>query len=57
MRVTLTDAGRQAATAFHADLGAALGELTAPMPAADLELFQRAVEGILTRCRTSPSSE
>lgn len=57
VQVTLTEAGRQAATAFHADLGTALGELTAPMPAADLELFRRAVEGILLRCRTSPSSE
>lgn len=57
VRVTLTEAGRQAASAFHADMGEALGRLTEPIPAGDREQFRSTVEGIITRCRTSPSSE
>lgn len=55
VQVTLTEEGRQAATAFHADMGEALGRLTDPIPAADREVFRSTVEGIVIRCRTSPS--
>ncbi|GAA1596983.1 MarR family transcriptional regulator [Kribbella hippodromi] len=51
VQVTLTDAGRQAATAFHADIGAALGQLTDAIPAADLERFRATIAGIVTKCR------
>ncbi|MGW7685165.1 MarR family winged helix-turn-helix transcriptional regulator [Kribbella sp. NPDC054772] len=57
VQVTLTDDGRQAATAFHTDMGAALGQLTDAIPAADREMFRSTVAGMLSRCRTSPSSE
>ncbi|WP_427895877.1 MarR family winged helix-turn-helix transcriptional regulator [Kribbella sp. GL6] len=57
VRVTLTEAGRQAASAFHSDMGEALGQLTEPIPEGDREQFRSTVEGIIMRCRTSPSSE
>ncbi|MFD7158887.1 MarR family winged helix-turn-helix transcriptional regulator [Kribbella sp. NPDC059898] len=57
VRVTLTEAGRQTASAFHAEMGAALGRLTEPIPEGDREQFRSTVEGIIMRCRTSPSSE
>jgi len=56
VRVTLTEAGRQAASAFHSDMGEALGRLTDPIPADDREQFRSTVDGIIMRCRTSPSS-
>lgn len=57
VQVTLTEEGRQAATAFHSEMGAALGRLTDPIPSGDREQFRSTVQGILMRCRTSPSSE
>lgn len=57
VRVTLTEAGRQAASAFHADMGEALGQLTDAIPSGDREQFRSTVEGIIMRCRTSPSSD
>ncbi|HWD81473.1 MAG TPA: MarR family transcriptional regulator [Kribbella sp.] len=56
VRVTLTEAGRQAASAFHSDMGKALGRLIDPIPSEDREQFRSTVEGIVMRCRRSPSS-
>ncbi|MFF0270169.1 MarR family winged helix-turn-helix transcriptional regulator [Kribbella sp. NPDC004536] len=57
VQVTLTAAGRRAASAFHSDMGDALARLIDPIPADDREQFRSTVEGIVMRCRTSPSSE
>ncbi|MGZ0147493.1 hypothetical protein ACXJJ3_10510 [Kribbella sp. WER1] len=40
-----------------ADIGDALGRLTDAIPSGDREQFRSTVEGIILRCRTSPSSE
>lgn len=56
VQVTLTEEGRQAATAFHSEMGEALGRLTDPIPSGDREQFRATVQGIIMRCRTSPSS-
>ena len=39
LQATLTDAGRQAAAAFHAEVGAELSRLVAPLAPADREHF------------------
>lgn len=57
VQVTLTAAGRRAASAFHREMGEALGRLIDPIPAEDREQFRSTVAGIVMRCRTSPSSE
>lgn len=57
VQVTLTEEGRQAAIAFHSEMGEALGRLTDPIPSGDREQFRATVQGIIMRCRTSPSSE
>lgn len=56
VQVTLTEEGRQAAIAFHSEMGEALGRLTDPIPSGDREQFRATVQGIIMRCRTSPSS-
>ncbi|WP_410788482.1 MarR family winged helix-turn-helix transcriptional regulator [Kribbella sp. C-35] len=56
VQVTLTDSGRRAAIAFHADVGEALNELIGHLSDADREHFRAVIAGIITRCRTSPSS-
>ena len=53
LQVTLTAAGRKAATAFHRDVGAQLDALVDELTPTDRELFRSTVAGIVTRCRTS----
>ncbi|WP_326642561.1 hypothetical protein OIE67_20215 [Nonomuraea fuscirosea] len=52
-QVTLTDTGRQAALAFHAEVGAELSRLTSPLPTHDREHFGATMAEIITSCRTS----
>jgi DNA-binding MarR family transcriptional regulator len=51
VRVRLTDAGRRAATAFHAEVGQQLDKLIGDISPADLEHFRVTVSGIITRCQ------
>ncbi|HET6989240.1 MAG TPA: MarR family transcriptional regulator [Kribbella sp.] len=53
VQVTLTDPGRRAAIAFHAEVGEALNELIEPLTAADREHFRSTMAGIITNCRTA----
>jgi DNA-binding MarR family transcriptional regulator len=53
LQVTLTDAGRRAADAFHAEVGAELSRLIAPLAPHDREHFRAAMTEIIARCRTS----
>lgn len=50
LQATLTDAGRQAAAAFHAEVGAELSQLTSHLTPRELEHFRGAMAGILARC-------
>jgi DNA-binding MarR family transcriptional regulator len=52
LQVTLTDAGRQAAAAFHAEVGAELDSLLSALPPQDREHFRTTMTGILASCRT-----
>jgi DNA-binding MarR family transcriptional regulator len=52
LQVNLTDAGRRAAKAFHADIGEALSGLMADLSAADREQFSATMAGIITTCRS-----
>jgi DNA-binding MarR family transcriptional regulator len=52
VQVTLTDAGRRAATAFHADVSDALNQLIEPLAAPDREHFRATMAGIIARCRS-----
>jgi DNA-binding MarR family transcriptional regulator len=51
LQVTLTDAGRQAAAAFHAAVGEELSGLTASLAPADREQFRATMAEILARFR------
>ncbi|ROO88132.1 DNA-binding MarR family transcriptional regulator [Actinocorallia herbida] len=51
VQVTLTDAGREAALAFHTDVGAELAHLTAHLAPAEKDHFAATMAGILERCR------
>jgi DNA-binding MarR family transcriptional regulator len=46
LRVTLTDAGRRAAAAFHAEVTAELNQLLSPLPSQDRERFRTAMATI-----------
>jgi DNA-binding MarR family transcriptional regulator len=46
LRVTLTDAGRQAAAAFHAAVTAELSQLLSPLASQDREQFRTAMAKI-----------
>jgi threonine dehydrogenase-like Zn-dependent dehydrogenase len=46
LRVTLTDAGRQAAAAFHAEVTAELSQLLSPLASQDREQFRTAMAKI-----------
>ena len=48
LRVTLTDAGRQAAAAFHAAATQELSQLLSPLPPADREHFRTMMATIIT---------
>ena len=52
LQVTLTDAGHQAAAAFHAEIGAELGRLIAPLAPHEREQFRATMAEILARFRT-----
>lgn len=56
VQVTLTDAGRQAAIAFHTEVSAELGHLTSQLTTHDRERFRSTTAEIITRCRTSSLS-
>jgi DNA-binding MarR family transcriptional regulator len=47
LQATLTDAGRRAAVAFHAEVNAELSGLTAPPAPHDREHFRRAVAEVI----------
>jgi DNA-binding MarR family transcriptional regulator len=47
LQATLTDAGRRAAAAFHAEVGAELSHLVAPLAPADREHFRAALTEII----------
>ena len=51
LQATLTEAGRRAAAAFHADVGAELSRLIAPLAPAEREDFGAAMAQIIARCR------
>jgi DNA-binding MarR family transcriptional regulator len=51
LHVTLTDAGDRAATAFHAEVTAELGNLLSPLTPHDREHFGRATAAIIEGCR------
>lgn len=51
VQVRLTDGGRRAATAFHAEVGQQLDKLIGDLSPADLEHFRATMSGIITRCR------
>jgi DNA-binding MarR family transcriptional regulator len=50
LHVTLTGAGRRAATAFHVELTTELGELVSALDPQDQDTFRRAVAVIIARC-------
>ncbi|WP_406315942.1 MarR family transcriptional regulator [Streptosporangium sp. NBC_01639] len=52
-QVTLTDAGHQAAVAFHAEVTAELSCLIAPLTSDGREHFRSAMAEIITECRAS----
>jgi DNA-binding MarR family transcriptional regulator len=52
LQVTLTDAGRRAAAAFHAEVGAELDSLLSALPPQDRVHFRTTMAGILASCRT-----
>jgi DNA-binding MarR family transcriptional regulator len=47
LQATLTDAGRRAAAAFHAEVGAELSRLVAPLAPRDRERFRGALAEII----------
>lgn len=51
VQVRLTDAGRRAATAFHAEVGQQLDKLIGDLSPDDLEHFRATMSGIISRCR------
>jgi DNA-binding MarR family transcriptional regulator len=56
LQVNLTDAGRRAATAFHAEVGEALTKLMTDLSPADREHFRATMAGIVTSCRSGNGS-
>ncbi|MEV4573719.1 MarR family transcriptional regulator [Nonomuraea jabiensis] len=53
LQVTLTDAGHQAATAFHAEVSAELNRLVSPLPPDVRESFGDTMAEIIAACRAS----
>jgi DNA-binding MarR family transcriptional regulator len=53
LRVTLTDAGRQAAIAFHTEVSAELDRLVSPLAPQDREHFRNTMAEIVAKRRTS----
>jgi DNA-binding MarR family transcriptional regulator len=50
LHVTLTDAGRRAATAFHREVTMELGQLLSALPPRDREQFRGATAVLIARC-------
>ena len=57
LHVTLTDTGRRAATAFHADATEELNHLLSALPATDREGFRRFVAKIIAVYQARPAAE
>jgi len=57
LRVTLTDAGRQAAIAFHTEVSAELGRLVSPLAPQDCEQFRTTMAEILAKRVTSTPAD
>jgi DNA-binding MarR family transcriptional regulator len=53
LQVTLTEAGHRAAAAFHAEIGAELSRLIAPLAPRDREHFRATMAEIIASCRTA----
>jgi len=53
LQVTLTDAGHQAADAFHAEIGTELNRLIASLAPQDREHFRATMAEIIASCRTA----
>ena len=53
LQVTLTDTGRKAAAAFHAEVGEELNRLLSSLQPRDREHFRETMAGIIASCRTS----
>ncbi|HKT02039.1 MAG TPA: MarR family transcriptional regulator [Rugosimonospora sp.] len=53
LQVTLTDAGRKAAAAFHAEVSAELGLLVETLTPDDRDRFTNAMAQMIARCKTS----
>ena len=51
LHVTLTDAGRHAATAFHREVTVELEQLLSPLAPHDQEHFRRAMAAIIAGCK------
>ncbi|WP_460343287.1 MarR family winged helix-turn-helix transcriptional regulator [Actinoallomurus acanthiterrae] len=51
LQVTLTDAGHQAAIAFHAEVSAELGHLISPLADDDREHFRSTMAQLIATCR------
>ena len=56
LHVTLTDAGRRAATAFHLEVTTELGQLLSALDPQDRDDFRRAVAVIIARCGAARST-
>lgn len=57
VQVVLTDTGREAALAFHADVTAELAHLTGHLDPDAAEAFRTTMAGILQRCRTGSGGQ
>ena len=57
LRVTLTDAGRRAATAFHSEATEELNQLLSALPSTDREDFRRSMAKIIAVRQARPASE
>lgn len=55
LHATLTDAGRRAAIAFHADVGTEVGRLAEALDPADHAHFRGMLAEIVTTCRSAPA--
>jgi DNA-binding MarR family transcriptional regulator len=54
LRVTLTDAGRRAAVAFHREVGAEIDRLTSTLTARERDQLRTAMAEIVRHCGASP---
>lgn len=57
LHVTLTDAGRRAATAFHSEATEELNHVLSALPSTDREHFRRSIAKIIAVRRARPATE